>query len=590
MTTISRVLAAVIVAFSAGVADAGSFAFPALTPEPSAAAPSPAWLDGGIGDDGYVTIQASISMPDGSCKGLGSAGWLFDVGKEAMQIVVSIKTSGISANLAGKEIPIAIFDGRSNPGGCAVLSALPMTIVPFGRLEKFSAVDPGNIVFAVNVTSTTEVKENIIGAAQTLLGAAAVFATGGAAVTIKGLTSELAKPALSRIEEQLNIRSSKVAPNEFSKTYTWADIRMGMGPLIIPVYLAKADRTQSVPDAMAEARVGKRAAQRIFDVTLKFSYRKSFFDASVSGKDDLPKGDSIAPLRVLNHPGFPDAPNFLTKLNDGAPSLLQVMAKATSDGEIASLCGKVIEKLEGLGLNLLDRAIVAKAFMDEAKKDLDWYSDGKTVESCFGKYDRIKSLLPKLFGAPKSELTIHDLMKCDHLLNATQCERWAVEVGPLLADFRRALNAGSDRTVALMQVNGGTDFEVQVWGDGWELQRPSEARTVSTAVEVAGPTDPHPGVSRIAQKKLVAAGCFLYGRPRFLNSGTPGGYMVLEGDKQDFWVAQLELATNGTGRITKIGIQKMDKDWKSMLFSPGTVFGKESQCDGIKQRIQKILA
>jgi len=174
---------------AANVAWAGIIAAPGI-PSVKYMAAAPEWLGQGKGDDGYVSVVAQIST-DATCKNLGSAGVL-GVGKESVQIVASVRSSGFSTNLNGQTLPLATFDSRANPGECNGLNTLPLTIIPVARLERESIGNPGQLTMIFDVKSTSSSDVNLVATAQFALGAAAVFASGGAAGTVTGLSSKLA--------------------------------------------------------------------------------------------------------------------------------------------------------------------------------------------------------------------------------------------------------------------------------------------------------------------------------------------------------------------------------------------------------------
>lgn len=74
-----------------------------------------------------------------------------------------------------------------------------MILVPLARLEA-NAANVNSPKIELLVRSTSESKFNLVGPAQAVLGVATVFATGGAASTVAGLTSALAQPAFKQIE------------------------------------------------------------------------------------------------------------------------------------------------------------------------------------------------------------------------------------------------------------------------------------------------------------------------------------------------------------------------------------------------------
>jgi hypothetical protein len=135
------VLASLLLQFPFALAT--SFVFPSATPTVTDAA-TPAWLPNGNGDDGYLTVRAEVKMPPVSCAALGKKGVIADILQEKMQIVASVKTSGFRTSLDGKTLPVATFDGRSDPGGCTGLNTFLPQSFPMLGWKNFPWMIPGH--------------------------------------------------------------------------------------------------------------------------------------------------------------------------------------------------------------------------------------------------------------------------------------------------------------------------------------------------------------------------------------------------------------------------------------------------------------
>jgi hypothetical protein len=555
-----------------GVVAAESFAYPAVKPSITARA-TPAWLPGSQGDDGYVTVKAQVVMPNLSCVGLGSSGGLFAIGQEKMQVVASLTTSGLKNSLDGQEVPIATFDGRSTPGQCAVLSTLPLIVVPYARLEPFSAANPGSISLLLNIKSSTDANVNLVGAAQVVLGAVAVFATGGAASTVAGLTTTIAKPALTTLQTQVNTANSNVTPGQTKIDFTWPDVRNGIQTISVPVYLAKTNFGETTAQAIARLQSAQdTSGTKLFDIVLTFTYTKSLFDPRASGATDLPRRDTIASASVLNYPSLPGIPNFLQTLNGSSPSLLQTISTAPDDNTLATACGTALELLRGqVGLNQVDRAIVIKAFVDEARKGPLWYSQLSTFNMCFRDYPDMQAMVRNLYGPVVVDF--HWVDAQDGTGDAY--ESWLKRVVPILESFRNTMEVPDDRATVLLAFNGGADIPVDLLSGtaAWDGAAPMGAPPVPGAVG-GEPKDSHPGITHLASKKITAGGCYVFAEASNLDPQTPGGHLILVGGPADIWVANVYLATSGNGKLTKIQLFKMTDSWKT-FFKGNTYSGGE---------------
>jgi len=552
-----------------GTASAVSFAFPDPRGTVDSMQSPLAWLTGSNGDDGYVTVKAEVVLPGVSCVGLGKEGWA-SIGRERMQLVVSIRTSGFKSELDGQELPIAIFDGRSTPGGCAVLNTLPLTIIPFARLEPFADLKAEALTLLLNVNSSTESDVDIVGASQTLLGAAAVFATGGAAATVSGLTATLSKPTLAAVQEKYNAANTKVVPGQARRKLSWGDVRGGIQRITVPVFMAETSHGESVADAIAKVQAipnDGRDVKKIFDVVLTFSYVKTVFDPRAVGKDDLPKRDTIAPASVMNHPQQPSVPNLLQLLNGKSPSLQETI-RAANGNALSTACGTALSALEGAGLALIDRTVVVKTFIDEAKGSPAWYEVPANFNACFRDYPDIAAMAIRIYGNAATVFSIGDIQDG----TGEKFNLWKTNVAPILEQFRTAMLVKEGRKSVLQSLNGGADIPVEFRGDPATWPNPGAIPPAG----VAGNTtqDSTPGITRLAAKTILNGGCFAYGEASNLELTSPGGYLLLSTSDPEVWAVHLVLATGGTGKIAKAVVFLITKDWKD-YFKSNTYPGGE---------------
>ena len=544
---------------------AESFAYPNATAK-VVDRPTPAWLEGGTGDDGYVTVRAEVVMPQFSCVTLGKkGGMLFNIGEEKMQVVVSLKQVGFRGSLDGQEIPIATFDGRARPGGCAVLSTLPITVIPYARLEQFSDVDQGSLSILFNVRSTTDTELNLVPAAQLVLGAAAVFTTGGAATTVSGLGSKLAQPAISSIEKQVNAQLSNVTPGQGRLPLNWPEVRKGIATATVPVFMGRTKGTETVEQAISRLQSGTGSNQvPLFDIVLTFSYTKSLFDPTVTTKDGFPRADSIASYAVLNYPQLQGVPNFLQLLNATSPSLMQVAAAAQTKESWSDVCGKSIEILRGAGLSQLDRGIVLKSFLDEARKGGSWYTP-LNINACLGGFSALKSVVTQLYDV----LSVVDIEDTQDGVGAA-FDAWKKRVPPVLDKLRMAMTTKDDRAAALLSFNGEADIDVQIWPEAiaWDSgSQPVPAVPQSSELVVAKPAVPK-GITRLAANSIRSGGCFIYAEAEDLLAASLGGHMILLDERGDYWHANVKLATKAGGNVNSILLSKLvQKDWKAFFKS-----------------------
>ncbi|GGY08182.1 hypothetical protein GCM10007386_43400 [Pseudoduganella dura] len=498
-----------------------------------------------------------------------------------MQIVASIKTVGFRNNLDGQSLPVATFDGRSDPGGCTGFNTLPAIIIPYARLEPFSATDEGTLAIIFDVKSTTDKNSNLLSNAQMALGVAAVFTTGGAATTVAGLTAAFAKPALSKAEQKIDKSIGMIVPGQARVDLTWPSIRNGIKSITLPVYAARTKFREQPDVVISRLRNTKiNANDKLFDIVLTFSYSKTLFDPRISSKDELPKGDSVAKIFVLNYPRLPGIQNFIQLLNANAPSLLQTLANAKTQPEKAAATSKAVEVLESTGLNEIDRAIVMKSFIDEAKKDVNWYG-APEVNQYFYDLTDLKAQVIRIYGSGGQYVGIADTQAG----MGEKFDSWKQAVPPILADLRQALTTTEARTAALSNFNGGADIEVSFYpGPGeWVTAAPMTSGTSVPGTTGGTSTDDAaikypPGITKLAATGVTKAGCFAYGSDANLEAENFGGHMIVVSEKGEPWRADVKVGPKGGGKISKVTLARLTDDWKN-YFKSATFGGGD--CPGI---------
>ena len=506
---------------------------------------TPKWLKEGKGDDGYVRVTARISMPDASCKNLGRAG-LFGIGSESIQIVASVKSSGFGNTLEGRTLPLATFDSRTNPGECNGLNTMPLTIIPMARLEKYSAGSPGQLMMLFEVKSTSSADVNLVATAQFALGTAAVFATGGAAATVVGLSAKLSEPALKVLENKVNDEKSRVLSGQAGTTFTWARLREGVGSITVPVYGGKASKNKE-SKTIEDLKKSADPNARLFDILLEFSYHRSLFD-SMDGTNDVPQEENVTRSRILSYPNWDqkaDGITLLQLLNGTSPSLLQQAANTQYVREWTDVCDQTLGKLRNAGLNQLDRAIVLKAFLDEAKEGADWYSP-PNVDACLNNLSSVKADMLRVFGPLGPIFTVRDTMAG----TGEAFKKWKYAAPATLSQFRQAMTM-NEAKVELLSALSSADLKVQFWPDSTEWLAGHE-------------NPPGSGVARLAVKAIKRAGCFVYADNSDLDNVTGyGGHMILLGNNDDLWHAQVRMAPNDPRKISLVHLSRLDEEWKS---------------------------
>ncbi|MHB1676822.1 MAG: hypothetical protein ACYCSS_04700 [Sulfuriferula sp.] len=543
---------------------ASTFFFPANHPV-YASGDVPKWLHDGHGHDGYVTVTTEV-IPASSCVPLSNHSFW---GGENTQLVLSVTTNGFKNKLDGKEIPIATFDGRDNGSQCATLSTLPMNVVPLALLGTFSVFNPGELSLVLNVKSASDSKQDFIGSAKFLLGAAAMVATGGSAAAIGGVASTVGNPILSQAQSRTNNLMKGMVNSKTKITLNWPRLRSGIRSIEIPVYRAESSLDSSVDSEIVKLQTDDNAEKTIlFTVRFTFHYVSSLFDTAASDANGIPNPDSIAASAVLNYQMSGSPYNFLQLLNDSSPSLLQAIAIADGHG-LTEACSIGLGKLKTAGLSNIDMAIVMKSFIDEAKGGAVWYGNPALVKRCFAQMPGIQTWLEKLYGVSTPQFVIGDVQDGVGL----SYQSWRKIIGPVLSNFRGALTAKQDRINVLASLNGKHDIKVAFSPDmeGWQAAVPSVA-------------DPYPGIGILANREVRTIGCFIYKDADNLSLHNPGAYFIMEDMSEHFWLNAVKLSPADPDRILSLHISALSADWERYFESYNYPGG---ECAGILERYKK---
>jgi len=519
---------------------ASSFFFPDINPT-FYPRDTPSYLLDSHGNDGYITITSEV-IPVSSCVSLSNKNFL---GSEKTQLLISITKSGFFGQNEEIEIPVATFDGRDHLNQCASLSTIPFNIVSHSLLKPFSSFNPGSLSLIVNVKTTTDSNNDLVGSAQFLLGAAAIVATGGTASTIAGASSIFANPVLSDAQKRTQDMLKGSLNGRVPMTFGWPEIRNGIEMIEVPVYRAEGS-LGNTPDKKIQAlQLDPKANKfKILTVKLSFTYTKTLFDPSASGINDLPNREGISSANVLNHTTLKGNQNFLQLLNDKSPSLLQMISNAEGV-TLKNACSIGFEKLKNAGLNHMDTAIVMKSFIDEAKKGTDWYTKPQIVNLCFDQAPNVHAYLHKIYGDGEPQFIIGDVQEGF----GNQYLTWKNYIGPVLNNFRRTLLTGENRFNEIAEFNGGKDIDLSFSSD--TIPWPNSS----------APSQPLNGIRWLSEKKISKMGCFVYKDVQNLNPKSLASYSVVQDENNHRWLAYIQLMPEDKTKINKIKVSPLTNDW-----------------------------
>lgn len=559
-----RILAILLLAGLSADALASTFFFPGIRPAVNYI-DTPKWLRAGHGNDGYVTVTSEV-IPASTCVPLSNHNFW---GGEKTQLVLSITTNGFKNKFDNREIPIAAFDGRDNGSECASLSTLPINVVPLTLLGSYSAFSPGELSLVLNVKSSSDSNQDFIGSAKLLLGAAAMVVTGGTASAINGIAETVANPVLSEAQTRTNNLMQGMVNGKTQISLTWPKLRGGIRTIEIPVYRSESSLGDTADKKILQLQADGTAEKTVlFTVRLSFSFINTLFDPT-SEASELPNPDSISTSNVLNYQMANSQLNFLQILNDTSPSLLQTIAPAEGH-DLTKACNTGLDKLKKIGLSNIDTAIVMKSFIDEAKGGANWYSNPALVKSCFAQAPGIQGFLEKIYGASGPRFIVGDVQDG---VGKTYLA-WRDLIGPILANFRKALIAKDNRISVLADFNGRRDIDVSF---SPEVQ-PWQAAPDADATR-------YPGIEKLAGKDIKTIGCFIYKDTENLSASNPGAYFILEDPDENFWLGGVKLSTaQGSARVASLNFSELNSDWENYFASyryPG------GDCTGILARYKR---
>jgi hypothetical protein len=383
---------------------AAPFFFPDMNPS-FAKGESPEWLRDGRGNDGYLTITSEV-IPVSSCTQMASHSFW---GSNKTQLVLSVMAHGFKGKLDKLDIPIATFDGRDGGSECSSLSTTPLSVVPMTVLGTYSIFNPGALSLVLNIRSSSDSNQDFIGSAKLLLGAAAIVATGGSAAAIGGISATVGNSVVGETQKKANSLLQGMVDAKVPVTFTWSELRKGIRAVEVSVYKADQSVGSLTDKKILQLQKDPQSdKQLLFTVKLEFQYFRSMFYPTVSNIEGLASRENLSAESILNFQMPGAGQNFMQILNSSAPSLLQQISRAEG-ADLARACSSGFIKLKAAGLDDVDSAIVMKSFIDEAKGDVNWYSNPDIVKSCFSQVPSIQKNLEQIYGPilaiPKQALT-----------------------------------------------------------------------------------------------------------------------------------------------------------------------------------------
>lgn len=578
-------VAVFLLAFLPEKALAGTHAFIPLSTQPNVDRTDRLnWLRNGMGDDGYVRAVATLELQD-PCLPVGYAGWLSTIGKEKIQLAVSIKFTGLRSPFEDKEIPLAVIDGRENPGGCIEVKRTAVTIVPTTLLRRTDPNDP--IYFEVKARTTSDAQLNLASSAQAGLTLASLFAGPASAATISAASKVLAEPAIANAEQYMQAKMGSRVPAQASRSFTAGDLRQGIIELTFPVHLGEFGRWTDYPGDEAKAipllRKAKAESQDspVFTVKVRFYFTRSQFPLTYQA-NGFPNGREIKDSEVLSNSASEGSPTLFQLLSGSAkpndPLLLTLFRSAANPVEFKTYCDQALEKLlVQRELNIQDRSIALRSFINVARGNASWYGTALGNGCTQPAHVDVANMWLQVFGpaSPPSPPLLSDMMLRPPAGQDAKYETWLRRSNEPLNSLRLALRANENKDQYFLRASKGRDIEI--------LASKGSGAWPDPAVIEPGSK---PWIARLSAKKADAVGCFAY--PYFDPSNTydvetrAGSFLILD-DRGFVWVANPGFSKDGSYAFETLEISQLNEKWKNWYESLAnlTLIGADGDCKAI---------
>lgn len=373
----------------------------AITREPEGTRTYP-YLSAAKDDQAYIAITARVIPPEGAAcvtpTNLGGADNFFT--SKRIEVAIVSVVEGFAQIDPKQPIPLAAFQASDSDGKyCMSPWSLPAILVPNHRFAERGPTGAPEPKITLSMLYTSASEERISSLITGWLGVAGAFATGGAANTVVGLTNIASNKAISTLSQMYNERSKNKTDQKFSINLPWTLLQSGPSKLVVSFLSTEPKWNEPVENAVRRVRSEPSKAKPVLDIVLNFEYRRSLFltDTYINPTTlDPNKVDSrLASENVLSFPGQSPSgqvyPNIVQAINSQAPSVAQGL-----NASGGATCNRIFGVLRGLGLNEFDRAIAAKAVLDDLKPG--WNSVPAFYNACFGSERELASILARVFS------------------------------------------------------------------------------------------------------------------------------------------------------------------------------------------------
>lgn len=532
----------------------------------------PEWLTKGNGDDGYVSVTARVEMNNKQCIPIPKPRLLKN---ETFQAALTISSRSFGGPFAALEIPISTVDGVGHAGECLSLSTLPFTIYPYSSLPSFTAGNPGDVTISAKFISNTQTNIDIIGPAQILIGAASVFATGGASLTLASASSKLANPLLTPIQKKLNELGDSKFNMSTSISQTWEKMRNA------------AISTATLP--IIYTSDSKRFAVGL--LRLDFSYRQTIFPLQETNTTlTIPEG--LDPKAVLGYPGDGSSTIRQAIAGDDFATTKKILAAFKAGNDVfRAECAEALVRLKNRGLAELDRGVALKIFLEDASGEKLWPHNNLETE-CFG-----QRLAEKLQAAsPKVDVSVKNNPDIQTSDSTEFYSRWYEWSSPLFLALQSALTAETDRIYLIAQLTQKQDipFSANAPSEEWVASK-NPAFVLESSLDNDQSLTQWPNLRYLTQGQFKAVGCLMAPTFKDIKDTEKFGLVYFLNSHNEVWRAEPFFEQTANGRkLTQLNALKIDATYYASLeksaFNRRIAAEDSSQCTKIRRRMKELYS
>ncbi|WP_211468294.1 hypothetical protein [Collimonas silvisoli] len=422
----------VILSCSIGGCAASTVIYPSPQASFKIAPPAaPAWLaddpyDHKNYEHGYIRVSATIDrLGKVACITPGKSNSFH---RDRVDIALTAIPRGF-AHVEEIEIPLyekhLVSDKRNQ---CVEPTASEVLIVPNSVVQSNQ---PQKITLVFRYSGDRE--EAVSSQAAVLLGVASALTTGGAAQTIAGFTNLASSNSFKNVGDYYKSLTSSSSLSPVEQVIHWEDLTAGKNEIRIPIWQTETKQeSENASTAAADAYLGGRTKDHLFDVVFHISFQRSLFGQAPVLPLFIPDRNTFTDDDVLQFPPGSGVStlNILQKLNAKTPTLLQSLGQ--SDPEVYSgACREIRSNVDALKLAKYDRAIVMAALLNTARPG--WNKDSKFVTQCLQPYRNYVELINVVYDKLIPNFPV-DVANYKEIAEGENSD-WTKAMGPLLEEL-----------------------------------------------------------------------------------------------------------------------------------------------------------